>query len=102
MRPATGESLSAIRPFLRLSAERRLKSRRPSTNPLSLPAPPRSPTDYPAGVTATGECVLEVNGASTPTYCVLICDPTVAGDCGTDATATCQPIQGTGVCSYSS
>jgi hypothetical protein len=45
--------------------------------------------------------VLEVNGATTPTYCVLICDPTATGSCGSVAAAGCQAIQGTGVCTYS-
>jgi hypothetical protein len=33
-----------------------------------------------------------------PTLCALICDPTQKGTCG--KTATCQPIQGVGVCTY--
>ena len=38
------------------------------------------PTKLPPAVPAAtaGQCVLEVNGATTPTYCVLICDPNTA------------------------
>jgi len=54
------------------------------------------PTDLPPNVTVPGQCVLEMPGNSNPTYCALICDPTQK-QCGT---ATCQPIQGVGVCTY--
>ena len=57
------------------------------------------PTTYPAGCKAAGQCVLEVNGGSTPTYCALICDPATKGVCG-KAPVKCEPIQGTGVCTY--
>ena len=53
----------------------------------------------PKGTTAAPQCVLEVNGASTPTYCALICTP---GQAGCPTGATCQAIQGVGVCTYSS
>ena len=33
-----------------------------------------------------------------PTLCVLICTPGQAKACGKDA--TCQPIQGVGLCTY--
>ncbi len=55
------------------------------------------PTAVPAGCKAAGQCVLEVNGGSTPTYCALICDPATKGVCG-KAPVKCEPIQGTGVC----
>lgn len=57
------------------------------------------PTSVPAGCKAAGQCVLEVNGGSTPTYCALICDPATKGVCG-KAPVKCEPIQGTGVCTY--
>ena len=46
----------------------------------------------------TGQCVLEEGGAANPTLCALICTPGAAKACGVDA--TCQPIQGVGVCTY--
>ena len=58
------------------------------------------PTSMPPGASAQGQCVLEVNGSTTPTYCVLICDPSTAGVCGSDANTKCEPIQGTGVCMW--
>jgi len=53
----------------------------------------------PAGGSGSvqAECALEVNGASTPTYCALICTP---GQAGCPKGATCQAIQGVGVCTY--
>mmetsp|Transcript_26433 Transcript_26433/g.37267 ORF Transcript_26433/g.37267 Transcript_26433/m.37267 type:complete len:146 (-) Transcript_26433:1162-1599(-) len=63
------------------------------------------PTDVPDGVTATPTCALQ-NPASGDKYCALICDPTSSatlrgsdggGQCGP---ASCQPIQGTGICTY--
>jgi uncharacterized surface protein with fasciclin (FAS1) repeats len=61
------------------------------------------PTDKPAGVTATGLCLLR---ASTVSRCALVCSPYLpikdqkAADaqCGT---ATCKPILHTGICTYS-
>jgi len=55
------------------------------------------PTSYPPGTGATsqGECVLDT-GSGDPTYCALLCVP--PNGCGTGA--TCQPIQGVGVCTY--
>jgi len=61
------------------------------------------PTDVPSGVTAAPQCALKsTTGAKK---CALICSATTdeaslrAGDamCGE---ATCQPIQGTGICTY--
>jgi len=57
------------------------------------------PTTYPPGVTAQGQCVLEMPGNNQPTYCALICDPNTKGTCG-KAPAKCEPIQGVGVCTY--
>uniref|UniRef100_A0A7R9WTM1 Uncharacterized protein n=1 Tax=Craspedostauros australis TaxID=1486917 RepID=A0A7R9WTM1_9STRA len=64
------------------------------------------PTDVPDGVTATPTCALE-NAQTGDTYCVLICDPDATdaqlrgasggGQCGD---ATCQPIQGLGICTF--
>jgi hypothetical protein len=58
------------------------------------------PTDLPDGVTATPTCALQ-NPQTGDKYCALICAPENlrrgAGQCGA---ATCQPIQGTGICTY--
>ena len=61
------------------------------------------PSDVPDGVTATPTCALQ-NPASGEKYCALICDPSKTlrgseggGQCGP---ANCQPIQGTGICTY--
>merc|ERR1719265_2628738 len=61
------------------------------------------PTDVPAGVTAKPQCALQ--STTGDKKCALICSPSTdeaslrAGDamCGK---ATCQPIQGTGICTY--
>jgi hypothetical protein len=53
--------------------------------------------DPPAGTTAQAKCVLETQGSQKPTNCALICDPS-SGGCPTGA--ACQPIQGTGICTY--
>jgi hypothetical protein len=53
------------------------------------------PTGVPAGVTADPECIVE--GAGNEKSCALICNPAAANACGS---AQCQPIQGTGVCTY--
>merc|ERR1711916_113680 len=64
------------------------------------------PTNYPPGTSSSvqGECVLEMNGASSPTNCALICQPSGAGvgasRDGCPTNALCQPIQGVGVCTY--
>merc|ERR1712070_21092 len=50
----------------------------------------------PAGVTAQGKCVLEAQGSSSPTNCALIC----SGDSECPKGASCQTIQGTGLCLY--
>jgi len=61
------------------------------------------PTDVPSGVAAKPQCALQTTGGDKK--CALICSPTTdwaslrAGDaqCGE---ATCQPIQGVGLCTY--
>merc|ERR1719390_581479 len=61
------------------------------------------PTDVPSGVTAAPQCALK--STTGDKKCALICSPSTdekslrAGDaqCGK---ATCQPIQGTGICTY--
>merc|ERR1712010_144989 len=61
------------------------------------------PTDVPSGVTAHPQCALKTTTGDKK--CALICSPSTdeaslrAGDaqCGT---ATCQPIQGVGLCTY--
>jgi hypothetical protein len=62
------------------------------------------PTDVPSGVTAEPQCALKMSSGGKS--CALICSASTdeaslrAGDaeCGD---ATCQPIQGTGICTYS-
>jgi len=51
-----------------------------------------------SGVTAAPKCVLEIPGSASPTQCALLCDPSAADQCPTGA--TCQPIQGQGICTY--
>eukprot|EP00658_Telonema_sp_P-2_P059924 TRINITY_DN48_c0_g1_i6.p1 TRINITY_DN48_c0_g1~~TRINITY_DN48_c0_g1_i6.p1 ORF type:complete len:349 (-),score=69.93 TRINITY_DN48_c0_g1_i6:272-1318(-) len=61
------------------------------------------PTDVPSGVTAAPQCALQTTTGDK--RCALICSPSDkwsdlrAGDaqCGT---GSCQPIQGTGICTY--
>merc|ERR1712166_1683811 len=61
------------------------------------------PTDVPAGVTAAPQCALKTSASEK--RCALICSASTdlkslrAGDavCGN---ATCQSIQGTGICTY--
>merc|ERR1712123_227639 len=53
------------------------------------------PTDLPSGCTANPQCALR--GPTGAQYCALLCDPSQAGQCGP---ATCQPIQGVGICTY--
>jgi len=50
--------------------------------------------------TAKPSCVLETQGSSKPTQCALICTPGANGAC--PAGATCQAIQGEGICTYPS
>jgi len=52
----------------------------------------------PAGAAAQGQCVLDKPPSKTPSNCALICKPGAAGQC--PAKATCQSIQGTGICTY--
>jgi hypothetical protein len=55
------------------------------------------PTNMPAGVSADPQCA--ITGAGGTMTCALICDPTASNECGS---AQCQPIQGTGICTYTS
>ena len=88
----------------------------PRPPPLDLiPAPPPSPragspacdaagncpTNYAPGISAStqGQCVLEEGGSGVPTLCALLCTPGTANACDA-AGATCQPIQGVGLCTY--
>jgi hypothetical protein len=48
--------------------------------------------------TATPSCVLETQGSSKPTQCALICTP--GDDAACPAGASCQSIQGEGICTY--
>merc|ERR1719247_735021 len=50
----------------------------------------------PTGVTAQAKCILEKSGSSSPTNCALIC----SGDSECPSGASCQSIQGTGLCLY--
>jgi hypothetical protein len=69
------------------------------------------PSDVPDGVTATPTCALKTSSGTS--YCALLCEPSSASSsssslrgatdqddspCGPDA--TCQPIQGLGICTY--
>ena len=62
------------------------------------------PTDLPADVTAIPTCALQ-NPSTGDKYCALVCAPSAdvkmlrAGD-GMCGAASCQPIQGTGICTY--
>merc|ERR1719238_1499677 len=61
------------------------------------------PTDVPAGVTAKPQCALK--STTGDKKCALLCSPSDrwvdlrAGDAQCGA-ATCQPIQGVGICTY--
>eukprot|EP00740_Mantoniella_antarctica_P006771 CAMPEP_0181363396 /NCGR_PEP_ID=MMETSP1106-20121128/8697_1 /TAXON_ID=81844 /ORGANISM="Mantoniella antarctica, Strain SL-175" /LENGTH=174 /DNA_ID=CAMNT_0023477773 /DNA_START=107 /DNA_END=631 /DNA_ORIENTATION=+ len=58
------------------------------------------PADTHKGATAKGECVLETAGSGSPSQCALICKPGPdRGGCPTGA--ACVPIQGLGICTYS-
>eukprot|EP00178_Gracilaria_changii_P016619 TRINITY_DN4787_c0_g1_i1.p1 TRINITY_DN4787_c0_g1~~TRINITY_DN4787_c0_g1_i1.p1 ORF type:complete len:145 (-),score=13.20 TRINITY_DN4787_c0_g1_i1:75-458(-) len=59
-----------------------------------------SPCPSPPSGTADAECAIEVQGSSQPTLCALICQPGSSGQCPTGA--TCEPIQGVGICTYTS
>ena len=57
------------------------------------------PTDKPAGVTATPQCLLQDQSGNK--YCVLLCTPSVEdAQCGDKA--SCKSIQGEGLCTYDS
>merc|ERR1712110_456522 len=55
------------------------------------------PTDVPEGTTAQPSCVLKDTKGDH--FCILVCSGTATGDCPTGA--TCETIQGEGVCMYS-
>ena len=64
------------------------------------------PTDVPDGVLAFPTCALQ-NPSNGDKYCALICSPSQnvlrGGKMVNDAQcggATCQPVQGTGICTY--
>ena len=65
-------------------------------SPTCNPANP-CPKDAHFGATAEGQCVLETPGHAQPSQCALICKPS-AGGCPRGA--SCQPIQGLGICTY--
>lgn len=52
----------------------------------------------PSGAGAMGQCVVEVPPSQQPSLCALICKPGAAGQC--PAGATCESIQGTGICMF--
>merc|ERR1712110_950762 len=54
------------------------------------------PTDYPAGDTAQGMCILK--DQSGDHFCVLVCKGQATGTCPTGA--SCEDIQGIGICMY--
>merc|ERR1712110_1161307 len=56
------------------------------------------PTDVPDGTTAAPSCILKDTKGDH--YCILVCSGTATGDCPTGA--TCETIQGEGVCMYES
>lgn len=68
-------------------------------SPSCGPATP-CPKDSHFGATAQGQCVLETPGHNTPTQCALICKPGAGGRMGCPRGASCQPIQGLGICTY--
>ena len=70
-------------------------------SPSCGPATP-CPKDSHFGATAQGQCVLETPGHNTPTQCALICKPDAGGRAGCPRGASCQPIQGLGICTYPS
>merc|ERR1712216_771863 len=63
----------------------------------------------PSGTTARPQCALEMQGSSSPTQCALICNPSDSGrkllgggggGGGCPTGATCQHVQGIGICTY--
>merc|ERR1711957_258516 len=57
------------------------------------------PTDVCPGTVAKPTCAL--SSASGDKFCALICDPKGNGTtCSSAEHMTCQPIQGTGLCTY--
>merc|ERR1711939_865857 len=56
------------------------------------------PSDVPSGVTASPYCILQTGDGSQ--YCALVCSGLASGDC--DTGATCESLQGIGLCMYQS
>jgi hypothetical protein len=56
--------------------------------------------DAPAGAQAQAQCAINQNGSKTPTLCALICKPQASGQCPRGA--SCQAIQGSGICTFPS
>jgi len=57
------------------------------------------PTDVCPGTVAKPTCALQDTSGNK--YCALVCDPKSKGVvCSSDEHMTCQPIQGTGLCTY--
>jgi len=50
-------------------------------------------------IAGEGQCILETSGSSTPTNCAIVCSPS-SNQRQCPKGATCQPIQGTGLCTY--
>lgn len=57
----------------------------------------KCPTDVPKGTTVTPQCALKTTTGDK--YCALICQPG-SNDAGCPTGASCQAIQGTGLCTY--
>jgi len=57
----------------------------------------KCPTDVPAGTTVTPQCALKTTTGDK--YCALVCQPG-SNDAGCPTGASCQSIQGTGLCTY--
>lgn len=57
----------------------------------------KCPTDVPEGTTVAPKCALKTTAGAK--YCALVCSPG-KDDAGCPPTATCQSIQGTGLCTY--
>ena len=57
----------------------------------------KCPTDYPAGDTAEGKCILE-DSKTHSRYCALVCKGEATGTCPTGA--SCEDIQTIGICMW--
>merc|ERR1712072_984484 len=58
------------------------------------------PTDVCPGTVSKPKCALQ--SSTGDKYCALLCDPksNSSSVCSSDEHMTCQPIQGTGLCTY--